>query len=88
VRVSRPIRPSQVGCGSTTVRRRLLHTQTHAAHVRSTPLDQSPTTSQMTAIGIGGAGARDTLGELPLRAKVNSPSGHELIVVGSRARGR
>jgi len=53
VRVSRRIRSSQVGCGSTTVRRRLLHTQTHTAHVRPTPLDQSPTTSQMTAIGIG-----------------------------------
>jgi hypothetical protein len=86
VRVSRRFRPSQVGCGSTTVRRRLLHTQTHAAHVRPTPLDQSPTTSQMTAIGI--TGAWEVLDELPLRARVNSPSGHELIVVGSRARGR
>jgi hypothetical protein len=86
VRVSRRIRPSQVGCGSTTVRRRLLHTQTHTAHVRPTPLDQSPTTSRLTAIGI--TGAWEALNELPLRARVNPPSSHELIVVGSRARGR
>jgi hypothetical protein len=88
VRVSRRIRPSRVGCGSTSARRRLLHTQSDGAQVRPTLLDQSPTTAQMTAIGIGFVEARETLDELPLCARVDPPSGHASIVFGSRARGR
>ena len=86
MRVSRRTRPSQVGCGSTTARRRLLHTQTHGPQSRPTPPDQAPPT-QATMIMIGFDEAWETPGELPLRARVDPESGHTSIVSGSRTRG-
>jgi hypothetical protein len=84
MRVSRRTRPSQVGCGSTTARRRLLHTQTHHAQPGSTPPDQGAPT-QVTVIGF--VEARETLGQSSLRVRVAPLLGHASIVSGSKARG-
>ena len=88
MRVSRRTRPSQVGCGSISVRRRLLHTQTHDPQSRPTPTppDQVPP-SQATMIMIGFVEAWELPGELPPRARVDPQSGHASIGSGSRARG-
>jgi hypothetical protein len=86
MRVSRRPRPSQVGCGSTSARRRLLHTQTHGPQSRQVPPDQIPP-SQATMIMIGFVEAWEMPAELPPRGRVGLQSGHASIVPGSRARG-
>jgi hypothetical protein len=87
MRVSRRTRPSQVGCGSATARRRLQHTQTHDTQSRTTPPDQASPT-QVTMIRIGFVEAWETLGVLPWRSGVDPQSDHASIVARSRARGR
>ena len=86
MRVSRRSRPSQVGCGSTTARRRLLHTQSHGPQPGLTPPDPD-LPNKATVIGIGFVEVRETLGDLARCARVDPPSGHASIVSGSRARG-
>ena len=86
MRVSRRTRPSQVSCGSTSARRRLLHTETHGPQSRLAPPDQIPP-SQATMIMIGFVEAWETPGELPPHTRIDSQSGQASIVSGSRARG-
>jgi hypothetical protein len=87
VRVIRRTRPSQVGCGSTTVRRRILHIQPHGAQPRQTPPNEDLST-QATTIGIGFVAVRESPGELHPRAGAELLTGQAAVVLGARARGR
>lgn len=87
MRVTRRIRPSQIGCGSTIARRRLLHAQTHDAQLRQPSPDHGSPTGQATVIEIDFAGARESPGELEFRHRVDRPVAHPSIVDDARARG-
>ena len=87
MRVNRHTRPSQVGCGSTTARRRLLHIQPHDAEPGQMPPDED-LSIQATTIGFRFVAVRETPGELHHRASGDLLTGQASIVLGSRTRGR
>lgn len=84
--VNRRPRPSQVGCGLTTARRRLLHTKLDRAQPRATPPDQG-LPSQATMVEIGFVEARESLGETPRCARGDRQRSHLSIGFGSSERG-
>lgn len=87
MRVNRRIRPSQIGCGSTRARRRLLHAQRHDSPLRQWSADHDAPTGQATVIAIDVADARQCPGELRRPAGVDRPGGHAPVVIAARARG-
>lgn len=85
MRVHRRIRPSQIGCGSTKARRRLLHAQRPDLPLGQGCPDHDAPTGQAVAIDV--ADTRQLPSELRHDAGVDRPGGHAPVVIAATARG-
>ncbi len=87
MRVTRRVCPSQIGCGLSIARRRLVHAQTHNVQLRQTSPDYGSRTVQLTMVEIDFGDALDAPGDLELRARVERPGDHASSIGATRARG-
>ena len=87
MRVSRRAQPSQVGCGASVARRRLLHVQACDSATNPVSQDQPSVTDFSMVIEIDLCGARKTLAEPPQRIRREQRQDQVTVIARSSARG-
>jgi hypothetical protein len=87
MRVSRRTRPSQVGCGASVARRRLLHAQASDSSATPESLDQFSIADLSMVIELDRYGARNTPAEPAQQNRSDQRQKQVPVVAGSSARG-